>query len=104
MAAADEGILRSWFREFEAPCADPWDEDLVNGRHRLWCAWEASPAALLPVRSSLLGFVGDCTALGPQLAPVVASSALAGLGQLCGSHQRLSPRYVAAVEAASCLA
>lgn len=50
----ERNIVESWFTNAEAPRADPWDDQLDNGRHRLSGVWQAKPDAELPVLSDLL--------------------------------------------------
>lgn len=49
-------IVRSWFRDGEAVCTDPWNAYLgvQNGRHRLWGALRHGEDLLMPVRSTSL--------------------------------------------------
>ena len=95
LAAADRRIVTSWFRAgSEAPAADPWDDGLVNGRHRLWATWRAVPDALLPVHSDLLAYLDDVTLMGPEFAATISQSALDGLRQIPPAPAESSPRFV----------
>lgn len=49
-------IVRSWFRDWEVVCTDPWDAYLgvQNGRHRLWGVLCHGEDLLLPVRGTSL--------------------------------------------------
>ena len=52
LTLSETKILESWFTFAEAPRGDLWDNDLVNGRHRLWNVWKHAPVAILPIRST----------------------------------------------------
>lgn len=95
MAAEDVRIIKSWFRAgAEAPAAEPWDDTLTNGRHRLWAAWRAVPDALLPVHSDLIAYVDDMPFMGPDFAATISQSALDGLRQMPAAPAASSPRYI----------
>lgn len=91
----DRRIVSSWFRAgSEAPSADPWEDALTNGRHRLWAVWRAVPSAVLPVYSDTLAYLDDVPLMGPEFAAVVQQSALDGLRRLPPGPANASPRYV----------
>lgn len=97
----DAKIVRSWFRSgVEAPRADPGDEGLDNGRHRLWCAWTASPDLLLPVQSAVLQSAADMPAMDAGYAQLVRGEVERVLGQMSARVRDANGRYVAALEAA----
>lgn len=58
LSPVDQAVVRSWF-SYTAPLADPWSDQLTDGRHRLWCSWAREPKLSLPIRSDLLGYVLD---------------------------------------------
>lgn len=94
-APADRNIVTSWFRAgSEAPSTDPWEDGLMNGRHRLWSTWRAVPGALLPVYSGLLPYLDDVPIMGEELARGVAQSAIDGLRRIPAAPANRSPRYV----------
>ena len=54
----DRQIVTMWFRGgATSPSADPGDESLNDGRHRLWAVWKARPEAVLPIYSSVLPYL-----------------------------------------------
>lgn len=65
LTGAERNIVESWFTNAEAPRADPWDDQLDNGRHRLSGVWQARPDAELPVLSDLLLW-DDSADSGPE--------------------------------------
>ncbi|MCT1479364.1 hypothetical protein [Microbacterium sp. p3-SID336] len=48
---ADLDVILEWFSLAERVAGDPGE--LVNGRHRLWKTWRATPEAVLPIRSAV---------------------------------------------------
>lgn len=56
----DLRIINSWFKVHnDAPRSDPGRGSVADGRHRLFGAWKANPAALLPVYSARLLDIDD---------------------------------------------
>lgn len=80
LTAPERKIVRSWFTNAEAPPADPWDDILGNGRHRLWGAWNANNKLRLPILSDLLLYEDSIDAMGEEFRQsVLLSSKIGGL-------------------------
>lgn len=94
----DRQIVTSWFSVYGAPRADPWDDSLDDGRHRLWSAWRAVPAAVLPICSDLLPYLDDAS---DEIISTVSQSAIDGLRRLWIAPASRSPRYVDALRRAA---
>ena len=86
-------ILTSLFAGDEVARCDPWDAGLDDGHHRLWCAWEENPDAVLPIRSKLLEGLRRLPA-NAALAPVFRDVAGRGLSHLSPGVASRSALYV----------
>lgn len=79
MTKAEKQIVASWFTDGEAPCSDPWENSLVNGRHRLWGVWGAMPEVALPVLSDHLLYEGSVDHMGEEFGQLLYLSSKIGL-------------------------
>lgn len=93
-------ILDSWFVPREAPRADAWHTELVDGRYRLWNVWAHDPTAWLPIRSPLLDATDEVAKGGPFLAASIRERAVYGRRMLPTIVARRSPQYATALETA----
>lgn len=93
-------ILDSWFVPGDAPRADPWHTELVDGRYRIWNVWAYDSTAWLPIRSPLLDATDEVAAGGPFLAASIRERAAYGRRMLPTIVARRSPQYTSALEAA----
>jgi hypothetical protein len=91
-------ILDSWFAPGDAPRADAWHTELLDGRYRTWNVWAHDPSAWLPIRSPLLDLIDDIAKGGPYLAASIRERAVYGRRMLPTIVARRSPLYTAALE------
>lgn len=97
----DAKIVRSWFHSgAEAPMADPGDDRLMNGRHRLWVTWAANPDLLLPIQSTLLQSAADMRLMDAGYAAVIRGELEHVLARMTTRVKQANERYVAALETA----
>lgn len=95
LAEGEREIIRWWLHgKALSPTADPWSLEPVDGRHRLWNAWEAAPSAVLPILSEALGYVDDYDEV-PNLGAVGAMEIEAGLAMTPRTVLTRSPQYAA---------
>lgn len=99
LTLSETKTLKSWFTFAEAPRGDLWDNDLVNGRHRLWNVWKHAPAAILPIRSAVLDYTDDVNTRG--VAATIRGNATTGLTELPTEVITRSPLYIDALTQAT---
>ncbi|WP_123940651.1 MULTISPECIES: hypothetical protein [unclassified Frondihabitans] len=58
----EQNIVTAWFKHSEAVRVDPWWDQLVNGRHRLWSTLPFFESALVPVCGDALGYADPINA------------------------------------------
>lgn len=77
--AEGQEIVREWFDNHTGPVADPWEDSLENGRHRLWNSWRAASDAVLPVHSALLLWLDSIPRMNDDFAVSIYRGAMEGL-------------------------
>lgn len=95
LAAPEMKIVRSWL--IDPPMVDPGDDWPVNGRHRLWNCFEATPQIALLVLSQILPYL-DSIAETPTLGETIGESALFQVQALSQSQRARNPRFAAELE------
>jgi hypothetical protein len=92
--ATDQEIVTEWFWKGLGPIADPWDDRLVNGRHRLWSSWKAAPEAALPVESDLLQYLDDVPRMNDDFGASVYRGSNGGIRTDASNGDEAQPRLL----------
>jgi hypothetical protein len=101
--ATDQDIVTEWFWHQCGPIADPWDDRLVNGRHRLWNAWKAAPQAALPVESALLKYLDDIPLMDGGFAAGIYRGAMEGIELMPPTVMKRNPDLCDELRRVACL-
>lgn len=100
LGAVEIHIVRSWFSDDEAPRCDAWDDDVDDGRHRLWNVWASRPGLELPVASPTLESLDD----GPDNLEALCAGTRDGLAHASQDVLQRNKRYAGELRRVEALA